>query len=130
MSFTIAESAQSGFSDAAVYDTHRPSYPPGSVNKLLENLKVAGVRGARILDLAAGTGKFTTLLAARPEEYEIVAVEPHADMRQVLEKKALKGVKVMGGIATNIDAVEDGWADTVIVAQVRDNLTMQDLDLA
>ena len=118
MSFTISERAQSGFTNAASYDTHRPSYPPESVNKLLENLKVANVPGARILDLAAGTGKFTSLLAARPEGYEILAVEPHAEMRQVLEKKNLKGVEVKAGTATSMDVVEDGWADAVVIAQV------------
>ena len=118
MSFTIADRAQSGFADATTYDTHRPSYPAESVDNLLDNLKVSNVPGARILEIAAGTGKFTTILANRPEGYEVVAVEPHAEMRQVLEKKTLKGIKIVAGTATSMDTVEDGWADAVIVAQV------------
>ena len=65
-----------------------------------------------------GTGKFTSILADRPENYEIIAVEPHADMRKVLEGKALKGVRVLDGAAVAMPAVETGWADAVVVAQV------------
>jgi len=46
-----------------------------------------------------------------------VAVEPHADMRAVLEKRNLSGVKVVDGTAEDVP-VEDGWADAVFVAQV------------
>ena len=118
MSINIAPNAQTGFENASSYDNHRPSYPPDSVQNLLQNLSVSGVTGARILEIGAGTGKFTSLLAARNEGYEIIAVEPHQEMRQVLEQKDLKGVKVVAGNATSMDAVEDGWADCVVVAQV------------
>jgi ubiquinone/menaquinone biosynthesis C-methylase UbiE len=67
--------------------------------------------------LAAGTGKFTEALAAREEGFEIIAVEPHADMRRVLSERGLKGVKVVDGTAENVP-VENGWADAVFVAQV------------
>ena len=46
-----------------------------------------------------------------------MAVEPHADMRAVLEKRNLSGVKVVDGTAEDVP-VEDGWADAVFVAQV------------
>lgn len=67
--------------------------------------------------MGAGTGIFTEALAAREEGFEIVAVEPHADMRAVLEKRNLSGVKVVDGTAEDVP-VEDGWADAVFVAQV------------
>ncbi|MCJ1397147.1 hypothetical protein MMC11_000339 [Xylographa trunciseda] len=115
---TINPVAESGFADATSYDTHRPSYPPDAVKPFLQHLDVENVLHARILDLAAGTGKFTEILARREEDYEIIAVEPHSGMREVLEKKGLKGVKVVDGTATEMPHVESGWADAVVVAQV------------
>lgn len=80
---------------------------------------MAGVQNARIIDLACGTGKFTELLAARPENYEIVGVEPHQEMREQLVKKKLgPRVKVLAGDACNMP-IEEGWGNTVIAAQVR-----------
>lgn len=114
----LSNPAQQGFSGSAAYDQHRPSYPAESVENLLRELKVAGIQGARILDLGAGTGKFTELLAKRPEKFEIVAVEPHDDMRKTLADKNLTGVKTIKGFAESIDGVETGWADAVVVAQV------------
>lgn len=83
---------------------------------------MAGKRGARIIDLAAGTGKFTEALAAREEGFEILAVEPHADMRRVLSERGLKGVRVVDGTAEDVP-VENGWADAVFVAQVGSGFT-------
>jgi ubiquinone/menaquinone biosynthesis C-methylase UbiE len=113
----VAQTAVTGFDNASAYDVHRPSYPPGAVDALLRNLQVADNHGARVVDLAAGTGKFTELLAARGEQYDIIAVEPVAKMRQSLVDKHLAGVKVLDGLATGMD-IEDGWADAVIAAQV------------
>ncbi|RFU78044.1 hypothetical protein TARUN_4200 [Trichoderma arundinaceum] len=105
-----------GFKDAKAYDTHRPSYPAEAFQSLLTHLGLAGKPKARIVDLAAGTGKFTELLSARPEEYEVLAVEPTESMRETLVEKGLKGVEVREGTAEKMD-VEDGWADGVVVAQ-------------
>lgn len=85
---------------------------------LLEQLRVAGEKHATILDLAAGTGKFTEALAARDEEFRIVAVEPHADMRDVLAKKQLKGVTVVDGLGDSMPSIADESVDAVTVAQV------------
>lgn len=109
--------AQRGFSKAAEYDLHRPSFPTESVNVLLENVRVAGESHATVVDLAAGTGKFTELLATREEGYKVTAIEPHAEMRKVLEGKNLKGVKVEDGLSTKMD-LEDESVDAVIAAQV------------
>ena len=43
---------------------------------------VSGLHGTRIVDLAAGTGKLTEPLAARDEEFDILAAEPYARMRK------------------------------------------------
>lgn len=77
---------------------------------------LANQRNARVIDLGSGTGKFTELLAARPENFEVVAVEPHEGMRGTLVKKNL-GVEILDGNAENMP-VKDGWADAVIAAQV------------
>jgi len=111
--------AQTGFSNAAAYDTHRPSFPPESVNALLDNVRVADNTGATVVDLAAGTGKFTELLANRPEQFKVVAVEPHADMRKVLEGKRLKGVEAVDGLSTSMPLADES-VDAVIAAQVGD----------
>ena len=45
-------------------------------------------------------------------------MEPHGGMRKELKRKELKGVKVIEGSAGDLGAVEKGWAEGVIVAQV------------
>lgn len=114
----IRPEAQSGFAAAAAYDASRPTYLPEAVDRLLEKLQVANLQSARILEIAAGTGKFTEVLAARPEQFEIVAVEPHDDMRQELSNKKLPGVTVVKGTAEHIEGIEDGGFAAVIAAQV------------
>jgi trans-aconitate methyltransferase len=120
-SFTLDDRVQSGFQNASDYDTHRPSYPAEAVDKLLTHLGVAGQKNAKIVELACGTGKFTELLAKRPEGFEIVGVEPHEGMRAESVRKELKGVKVMDGDAGNMH-VEEGWGDSLIAAQVSEML--------
>src|SRR4051812_49440507 len=58
---------------AALYERARPGYPQAAVDWLL----APGAR--RVVDLAAGTGKFTRLLVERG--LEGVAVEPSAGVR-------------------------------------------------
>lgn len=115
---SIAPEAQTGFASAAAYDAYRPTYPPKALSELLTHLDVAGVKGAKVMDLAAGTGKFTELLSARDEEYDIVAVEPHQGMREQLEKKNLKGVRVLDGTAESMSGVEDEEVAAVVASQV------------
>ncbi len=127
----LARLVESGFTNAMTYDTYRPSYPAGSVQALLEKAKVADVARARIVEIGAGTGKLTEQLATGNMPYEIIAVEPHVHMRQVLDKKALPGVRILNGTAASLGAVEDAWADAVIVAQVsRGILTVKMEDTA
>lgn len=64
---TLASQASSGFSNASNYDSHRPTYSPDVVQKLLIHIGVANKPNARIIDIGSGTGKFTELLVARPE---------------------------------------------------------------
>ena len=117
----LNERAQTGFAKSDAYDQHRPAYSPSVVQLLLENLGVSGKHGAKILDLAAGTGKFTEALAGRDEQYEIVAVEPHADMRRVLDEKKLPRVTVEEGKADGIPLGRES-VDAVVCAQVGTSL--------
>lgn len=119
--------AATGFKNASNYDTHRPSYPPEAVEKLLTHLGVANQDDAQIVELACGTGKFTELLAARPENFDILAVEPHTEMREELVKKKLgERVKVLEGHAGGMP-IEEGWGDALIAAQVRIHQNIQGL---
>lgn len=118
MSSRIPDSATKGFADAASYEKHRPSYPLEVVDDLLAKLQVKGINNACIVDVGAGTGKFTEMLAARDEEYTIIAVEPHEEMRVQCVAKKLKGVKIVDGAGNNMPLPTQS-ADAVVVAQVR-----------
>ncbi|MFB6888700.1 class I SAM-dependent methyltransferase [Kitasatospora sp. NPDC056327] len=69
--------AESFGSVAAEYDRARPSYPQELFDGL-ERLAGRSLRGARVLDVGAGTGISTRLLAARGAD--VVGVEPNEGM--------------------------------------------------
>ncbi|KAJ8124955.1 hypothetical protein O1611_g8685 [Lasiodiplodia mahajangana] len=108
--------AEEGFKDATAYDTHRPNYPPEAVEKFLQNLKISGQDEVNIVEIASGTGKFTEVLAVRPERFSVKAVEPHGPMRDKLAQKDLQGVEVLDGKADKMP-VDDEWGDVCIAAQ-------------
>lgn len=126
----IPQSSTLGFASAKAYDLHRPTYPPTSVNSFLQHLKIHNKTHAKIVEVASGTGKFTEALATRQEGYDVVAVEPHGEMRRRLAEKAgLRGktdgkegeewvgsVDVREGRAEDMP-VEDGWGDACVAAQ-------------
>ncbi|MFG3054370.1 class I SAM-dependent methyltransferase [Kitasatospora sp. NPDC048239] len=62
---------------AAEYDRGRPSYPDELFDEL-ERLAGRTLKGARVLDVGAGTGIATRLLAARGAE--VIGVEPSPGM--------------------------------------------------
>lgn len=96
---------------AADYERARPSYPPAAVDLLRRHL---GIRpGTRVLDLAAGTGKLTRLLAGTGAD--VVAVEPVEGMREQLAQ-AVPEVEILDGTAESIP-LPDGSVDAVTVAQ-------------
>ncbi|KXJ95986.1 methyltransferase domain-containing protein [Microdochium bolleyi] len=113
---SLPTEASEGFKNAAAYDTHRPSYPAEAVELFLNNLKIAGQSDVRVVEIAAGTGKFTEILAARPERFITKAVEPHDGMRAVLQKKDLQAVEVLDGRADKMP-VDEEWGDACIAAQ-------------
>lgn len=91
----------------AAYRRARPSYPDEAVRWLVPT------PGARVLDLAAGTGKLTERLHALG--YDVVAVEPSDAMRDELHQ-AVPEVPAAPGTAESIP-LEDASVDAVVVAQ-------------
>jgi SAM-dependent methyltransferase len=108
----INEVARDGFSAAAAaYERGRPSYPDEAVRLLVDGLAIRP--GQVVLDLAAGTGKLTRLLA--PTGARLLAVEPVPAMRATLSS-LLPEVDVLDGTAEAIP-LDDASVDGVTVAQ-------------
>jgi SAM-dependent methyltransferase len=76
---------------AELYDRARPSYPAGVIDALLH---YGGLRaGSRVVEVGAGTGKATELLAARG--LDVTAIEPSAGMAAVARLKLARWSKVL-----------------------------------
>jgi ubiquinone/menaquinone biosynthesis C-methylase UbiE len=95
---------------ADAYERGRPEYAPAVVGALGAELGL--VAGARVLDLAAGTGKLTRALLAG--NLDVVAVEPLAAMRKRLAA-AIGAERVREGFAEAIP-LGDASVDAVTVA--------------
>ena len=94
---TVDPQAQAFARVADAYERGRPTYVPAAVEWAAGRLGLD--EDSRVLDLAAGTGKLTELLADRFGD--VVAVEPLDEMRRVLEQK-LPGVMALAGTAQAI----------------------------
>jgi SAM-dependent methyltransferase len=92
---------------AEEYEATRPSYP----DDVLDLLPVA--TDATVLDLGAGTGKLTRVLARRYAR--VIAVEPLDGMRGILER-VVAGVEALPGTAEQIP-LADASVDAVFTAQ-------------
>jgi len=95
---------------AGAYERGRPEYAPAVVGALTAELGIPA--GARVLDLAAGTGKLTRALVAAG--LDVVAVEPQAELREVLAAN-VGAERVRDGLAEAIP-LEDGSVAAVTVA--------------
>src|SRR6266581_7894681 len=103
--------ATRGFAAADVYERGRPDYPGPAIARIVERFDLRP--GRTVLDLAAGTGKLTRLLA--PSGASVVAVEPVREMRAELERR-VPDVAALGGTAERIPMNDDD-VDAVTVAQ-------------
>jgi ubiquinone/menaquinone biosynthesis C-methylase UbiE len=111
----VHASAREGYANVgAVYEQGRPEYAVDAVAYLLQRLGVArGGTDRTVVDLAAGTGKFTrALLQAGVTP---IAVEPVPHMRETLQART-PGVTALDGTAESMP-LEDASADAVVVAQ-------------
>jgi SAM-dependent methyltransferase len=105
-------SAVAGFDLAAeAYERGRPEYPPEAVAYLVRELGIGP--GCRVVELGAGTGKFTRAIVATGAG--VVALEPTRAMRLVLHRQ-LPGVPVLAGVAERIP-LRAGAAEVVVAAQ-------------
>jgi SAM-dependent methyltransferase len=109
---TIHPAALEGYSsEAQTYARGRPEYPAALLRWLTEVLDVGP--GKVVVDLGAGTGKFTKLLAQTGAD--VIAVEPVAAMRTQLVN-ALPAVRCLAGSAEAIP-LETSSADALVCAQ-------------
>ena len=92
---------------AAAYERSRPGYPAAALDWLIPD----GAR--RILDLGAGTGKLTRLLAERG--YDLCAVDPSSDMLDQLRRRH-PSIETKEGTAEAIPFPNAAF-DAVLVAQ-------------
>lgn len=104
--------AQQGFSvQADRYSRGRPGYPDALLGWLRGTMQLGP--GVQVIDLGAGTGKFTHLLLKSAAS--VTAVEPVDAMRRQLQL-ALPGVPAVAGTAQALP-FEDGQADAIVCAQ-------------
>jgi SAM-dependent methyltransferase len=95
---------------ADAYERGRPEYPPAAVGALAAELGLSP--GARILDLAAGTGKLSRALLAAG--FDVVAVEPLDSLRALLSER-IGADRVKAGVAEQIP-LGDAEVDAVTAA--------------
>ncbi len=108
----IHDAAQRGYdAEAARYASGRPEYPAALQEWLRTELHLEP--GRRAVDLGAGSGKFTALLAQTG--VGLTAVEPVDAMREQLARK-LPAVHSLKGTAESMP-LPDGSADAVVCAQ-------------
>jgi SAM-dependent methyltransferase len=94
--------AENFASVADAYESGRPDYPPAVSGAIGAELDLGP--GARVLDLAAGTGKLTRRLLAGG--FDVVAVEPQESLRAKLAE-AVGADRVHEGVAEAIPLPED-----------------------
>ncbi len=108
----LHQTAAEGFGRAAAaYERGRPSYPSDAVEWMATALGITS--GATVIDLGAGTGKFSRMLLRTGAR--VIAVEPVAAMRSELIR-VTPGVDVVDGTAEAIPCA-DASADAVTAAQ-------------
>jgi SAM-dependent methyltransferase len=112
MNQPIHHSAAEGYTTTADnYVRGRPDYPPGITDWLRDAMDLHA--GIAVVDLGAGTGKFTPRLTATGAR--VIAIEPVAQMLAKLSA-AQPQVEALAGTATAIP-LADASVDAVVCAQ-------------
>ena len=95
--------------NARDYDELRPGYAAEAVGWMIERARLGP--GSVVVDLAAGTGQLSRRLISFG--IHVIAVEPAANMRGVLEER-VSVVRVLDGSAESMP-LEGGAVDAVVV---------------
>lgn len=113
MKQVIHDAAAKGFQVAAdAYERGRPEYPFESVLKLIQELDLTS--GKTVVDLGAGTGKFTKLLSNTCKS-KVIGIEPVEGMRKKFST-LLPSIEISEGTAEKMP-LPDASVDAVVVAQ-------------
>lgn len=105
--------AQQGFrANVQAYESARPSFPAEALAQIESLLRSDSL----ILDVGAGTGKFTRLLASKYGPANVQAVEPVQEMRECFQT-AVPGVQIQAGTADALP-LPDRSMDCITCAQV------------
>jgi len=118
----VHEQALKGFTDGNYYDKSRPTYPR-AIFDLIHASVLGSVRNPsktnqslKVLEIAAGTGKFTEKLIKSIKNMEsFIALEPSDGFREKLQEK-LPNIKAINGSANNT-GLDDDSQDIIFVAQ-------------
>jgi SAM-dependent methyltransferase len=104
--------ARVGFQQGAErYERARPEAPPVAVDALVRVLEIS--ERARVLEVGAGTGKLSRLVAPHAGSY--VAIEPVPAMRTQF-REALPGIPLLSGLAERLP-LRSSTVDAVAAAQ-------------
>lgn len=123
MSEAHSSAVKSFESNHLLYDQFRPSFSPKIVNQFLINLGLGIEQDESpkyytnkiILELAAGTGKFTKNLVSNGWSENLIVVEPSIGMLESFQLNFPK-VRAIRGSSYNIP-LPDSSVDSVIIAQ-------------
>jgi SAM-dependent methyltransferase len=115
MTAQIHDIAAKGFQVASeTYDRGRPEYPLDAIENLLQQLNIKPA--STVVELGAGTGKFTKLLASLvPAGARVIAVEPVEGMRKKLST-LLPSLELLPGSAESIPLAAEA-AIAIVAAQ-------------
>jgi len=99
--------AAAGFAAAAdAYQEARPSWPEAAVDAAIDHWRLDPARDL-VVDLAAGTGRLTSILSRRC--HRLVAVEPVPEMRAYID-----GVEAVAGTAEDLPLADDEVAGVFV----------------
>ncbi len=108
----IERTARIGFERAAErYERGRPEVPPDAVEALVHTLSIS--ERSAVLELGAGTGKFSRLFGPRAGRY--LALEPVPGMR-ALFRRQLPHIPLVAGVAEALP-VRAGRFDAIVAVQ-------------